>query len=167
MVPNQVKLAYVTSAKPQSHFRLWILPSIAPDSRDASLPARTLHLALEHQVPMFSGQTTLGRTLGVEAGTEHEFLRAFQSNGVGALFLDLSVTSDKPLMYEGGGWPWQWGQPEESSRSLQVRALNQTSPAVSRRSEKGKRQQNRRGLSPHASRCTTCCGAARCLAWRD
>lgn len=91
-----------------------------PDSRDTSLPAGTLPVALEQQVPVFSGRTTLGGMLGVGAGTEDEFLRAFQSNGIEALFLDLSVTSDKALMDEGGGWLGQSGQPEGSSRSLQV-----------------------------------------------
>lgn len=77
-----------------------------------------LPVALEQQVPVFSGQTTLGGMLGVGADTEDEFLRAFQSNGIGALFLDLSVTSNKPLMDEGGGWLGRSGQPKGSSRSL-------------------------------------------------
>lgn len=49
-------------------------------------------------------------------------------------------------MDEGGGWLGRSGQPEGSSRSFSgPGALNQNSSAVSRRSEKGKK--NRRGLS--------------------
>lgn len=82
MVSNQVKPVYATSAKSQSHFRLRILSSIAPEARDTSLPGGTLHVALEQPVPVFCGQATLGRTLGVKAGTEDEFLRACQSDGI-------------------------------------------------------------------------------------
>ena len=45
-----------------------------------------LLVALQQQVSVFSGGTTLAGTPGVEAGTKDESLRAFQSNGIGALF---------------------------------------------------------------------------------
>lgn len=55
----------------------------------------------------------------MRAGTEDELLTVFQMLK-GHCFLDFSFSSDKPLIYEGGGLPWCPGQPEGSSRSLQV-----------------------------------------------
>lgn len=70
---------------------------MAADSGDTSLPAQTWHIALEVQVPMVSGQTC-GGTLGAVAGSENEFLRAFEPNGIGVHFLVLPIIPDKPVI---------------------------------------------------------------------